>query len=180
MFKAFGRMAMVGTATALVESLLQRLISTGLFDINPAAIAHFVVKTTYEQDPSLFDGKRGPKPHKISFAALSLSQGMRTFEKHSDEYSACHAALGNLLLAMEVGGGEYPLTSKDHRFLEISKNEYLSRENVLSLSTLDDLQPHSLYYDTSDKLENCVEVPSDEELERRKNDLDKRIKAFKR
>lgn len=180
MFKTIGKLAQVGTATALVESLLERLMPTGLFEINPTAIANFVVKATYEQDPSLFNGTHGPKPHRISFAALSLCHGLRTFETHSDEYSSCHAALGNLLMAMETEGGNYPLTRKDHHFLELSKNEYLNRETVFGITAMHDFSMGSQIFQDSDRNAKSADVPTDEELQRRKDDIDKRLKSFKR
>lgn len=180
MFKAIGKLAQVGTVTALVESLLERLISTGLYAINPTPIAHFVVKATYEQDPNLFNGTHGPKPHKISFAALALTQGLRTFEAHTEEYSACHAALGNLLLAMEREGGQYPLTNKDHVFFELAQKEYLSREFSSDIFGTAGLSVSVPNFDIGKDTQRPVDVPTDEELQRRKEDIDQRLKALRR
>ena len=128
MFGAVKQMFQFSAAAVVAQNLLEQQCATGLFHIDPKALSNRLVALTFGEKPDLINGKKGPKPHKISMAAVALAQGMREFDRHSDEYMACFLSIGAILMEMEANGGSYPLTGKDAKFLELARREYFKHE----------------------------------------------------
>lgn len=128
MFGAVKQMLQLSAASVVAQNLLEQQQRTGLFDIDPKALSNRLVALTFGHEPDLVNGKRGPKPHKMSMAAVALAQGMRELDRNSDDYMACFLAVGVILMEMEENGGKYPLTGKDAQFLELARREYLQHE----------------------------------------------------
>jgi hypothetical protein len=125
-----------------------------------------LVAAVYTQDENLFNGKKGPKPHTHSVAALALAQGMRDHAKLSDEYSACHMAIGVILMDLEQRGGTYPLSDKDHAFFELSRRAFLGHNAEIIM----DLQAGTQA--------SLGEI--DDDLESRKRSIDERLASLRR
>lgn len=163
MFRAFKQSIQLSPAAAVAQNLLQRQCATGLFDIDPKTLANRLVALTFGEKPELVNGNKGPKPHKISMAAVALAQGMREFDRHSDEYMACFLSIGAILLEMEANGGNYPLTGKDAQFLELARREYHSHE-------------HGDHY--AEQVDRVT--ASDPELRDRKAEISERLRKFEK
>jgi hypothetical protein len=130
MFGAIRETYQLSSAAAFAQGVLENLTATGLFSVDPKALAHRVVAMTFARDKDVFNGKKGPKPHKMSMAALAFAQGMRHYDRHSDEYMASYLALGAILMEFEVRGGNYSLNGKDAAFIEIGAREYAGHEDI--------------------------------------------------
>ncbi|CAM5421493.1 hypothetical protein [Sphingobium scionense] len=176
MFGAIKVTLQLSAAAVVVQNLLERWQHTGLFDLDPKALSSKLVARAYGQDEGQFNGKKGPRPHKIAVAALAFAQGMRDYDLSSDEYNACHLSIGSILMEIEANGHNYPLTGKDRLFLELAAREYASRDPV-NVNDVADLQPPS--QDAASIAPLTVEArSSDPELRRRMSDLQARMDAF--
>lgn len=174
MFGAIKEMFQLSSAAIVVQNLLERQRSTGLFDVDPKALSHRLVAQVVSQDRDMFNGKKGPKPHRISVAALALAQGMRNLDRHSDDYAACFLSTGMILLDMEENGGNYPLTNKDAAFLELARREYMKYE------PMDGLEEVIRQTDQSDCVPDRSPPCSDLELNQRRMALRARLAAYER
>jgi len=130
MFGAIKTTLQLSAAGVVVQNLLEQVHRTGYFEIDPKALSSKLVASAYAQDEAQFNGKKGPRPHKIAVAAIALAQGMRNYDRSSDEHSACHLSIGLIMTDMETNGHGYPLTAKDRAFLELAVREYLSHEGA--------------------------------------------------
>lgn len=174
MFGAIKVTLQLSAAAVVVQNLLERWQRTGLFDLDPKALSSKLVARAYGQDEGQFNGKKGPRPHKIAIAALAFAQGMRDYDRSSDEYSACHLSIGSILLEMEANGDNYPLTGKDRLFLELAAREYANRDPVNEVA---DLKSPSQSVASAVPL-TAETRPSDPEFRRRMSDLQARMNAF--
>jgi hypothetical protein len=136
LFGAIREMFQLSSAAVVAQNLLEKQRSTGLLDIEPKSLSNRLVSQVVAQDRDLFNGKKGPKPHKISLAALALAQGLRDFDRNSDEYAACFLSTGVILMDLERNGGNYAFTAKDAAFLEMARREYMKFEPMDGLEAV--------------------------------------------
>lgn len=121
-------------AAVVVQNLLEQQTRAGLFDLDPANTATQFVEHAWTQDPDIFNGKFGQRPHKITVAAFALANIIARF--NGNEYTNRNAALvlslGNILSELEVNGRLYPLNSLDHHLIENSVSIYSQASQELS------------------------------------------------
>lgn len=59
-------------AAALIQKLLEIQKEQGMFTLDPAAAANMMVAKEWDKAPDFFDGRRGPRPHKVTVAACAM------------------------------------------------------------------------------------------------------------
>lgn len=176
MFGSLRTAMRLSLASVVVQNLLEEWHRTGLYDFDPKALSSKLVARAYAQDEAQFNGKKGPKPHRIAVAAVALAQGMRDYDQSSDEHSACYLSIGSIMLDMERNGQNYPLTGKDRQFLSLAMLEY---ENH-------DLNSAGIYADQNLSIDGMTNAemlpenvpPSDPKFRERMSDLQARLDAF--
>lgn len=116
-------------AAAIIQGFLEHQVKHGLFDGNPVAIANQLVAQVWAVNPALFEGKTGPKPHKVSIAAFALAAGvhLETHRENEVLHSAYALALGLVMDELSKNAHLYPFHYVDHQLLE-KATETLSEE----------------------------------------------------
>jgi hypothetical protein len=116
----------LGAAAAVVQNLLERHDHGGPLGRNTAGIAARLVARVYNNDPALFDGKRGKRPHKLSLAAVALAQGVEDMREDRDGQLSCQLSLGTVLLEITGKPQKYALSGNDHMLLSLAQEVYLA------------------------------------------------------
>lgn len=121
-------------AAVVVQNLLAHQARAGLFDLDPANTATQFVEFAWNQDPDMFNGKFGQRPHKITVAAFALANIIARFNEaeHTDRNAAIVLSLGSILSELEINGRLYPLNSLDHHLIENSVSVYAQASQELS------------------------------------------------
>ena len=104
-------------AAVVVQNLLEPQVRLGLLEGDPAFLANKLVALVWAEKPTVFDGKFGLRPHKISVAAISLANGMNIFSHDKSLKNAFLIALAEILKELSVNGGLYPFNNLDHELL---------------------------------------------------------------
>ncbi len=111
---------------AVVQSLLELHGAGGSVGTSAAKLANKLVAQTHAEEPKLFEGRLGKRPHKLTFAAAVLANGVLAFRYDRAEQRPFALALGAVLLEVTGKPGEYPLTSNDHALLSVAQGVYLA------------------------------------------------------
>lgn len=170
MFGAIKTNFALSSAAVVVQNLLEQWTQTGLFEFDPKLVSSKLVARVFAQDERQFNGKNGPKPHKISVAAIALAQGMRDYDSSTDLYAACRLSIGSILMEMAKNGDNYPLTGKDRAFLDLASHEYMKADlasDEIGIEPRPDIEKMS-----------AENQPIDPNLQRRNDDLQARIQAL--
>lgn len=118
------RYVRVGEAANLVRGAVEGLPMPFL-PFEPKKLARKLVTITWATDPALFQGRKGPRPHAISMAAVSLAGGLAYDYDHPQVTRDCiFLALGNVLLATKGNARRYGFNITDLRLLELSERAY--------------------------------------------------------
>jgi hypothetical protein len=113
-------------AAVVVQKLLEHQANkVGWFDLDPAQFANMLVRAAWEEEPDIFSGKFGQRPHKVSTAAIALARAVKAMPKTDSNRSAVLISLGNLLSKIERNGQFYPLNSTDEYLLEFSAKVFM-------------------------------------------------------
>ncbi len=104
-------------AAVIVQNLLQLRKNEGGYYGDPASEATNLVKSVYEVTPELFNGKRGLRPHKLSFAAQALAYGLKDASGDSRKTLVFLACLEQVLQEVEKNQILYPLNQLDQTLL---------------------------------------------------------------
>lgn len=116
----------LSAAAVVVQNLLEQHGHGGALARNAATIASKLVARAYNENPALFDGKRGKRPHKLSLAAIALAQEVEVQSEDRDSQLCFHLALGTVLLEITGKPQEYALSGNDHLLLEAAQEVYLA------------------------------------------------------
>lgn len=104
-------------AAAIVQNLLQIRKDEGAYHGEPAADANSLIRAVYERTPERFNGKRGLRPHKLSFAAQGFAYGLSMSAENSRTTLAYLACLEQILQEVEKNQILYPLNKLDQVLL---------------------------------------------------------------
>jgi len=112
-------------ATALVSSLLEICAREDFCEPFPAHIAGKMVAAAWAKEPSLYDGRFGQRPHKVSLAASAFAGPLNKLPHDSPVAQAFTVCLGMLLGEIERNGLKYPLTDLDKMLLEAASDAFM-------------------------------------------------------
>lgn len=119
MFSGINNTLKKSQAAVVVQGLLEQQARAGQFDLPAAKFANELVRAAWSYKPQMFSGKDGgPRPHKITVAAMGLATGIHTVPESNLNRYGLILALGNLLAELERNGGQYSLNGRDHALLE--------------------------------------------------------------
>lgn len=134
MFSGIKNMLHMSQAAAVVQNLLEDQQRNGFLGGDVAQMASHLVAVIWTQDPDWFNGKRGPRPHKVSVAAVALAQGIRNSIGDRSVWLAYLTSLGTILSDVTANRYSYALSGTDLRLLELAEKDYLSHDNDLMAS----------------------------------------------
>ena len=77
MFRGIKNTYKKSEAAVIVENLLQLRKTEGAFYGDPASEANNLIKFVYEKNPERFNGNRGLRPHKLTFAVQALANALK-------------------------------------------------------------------------------------------------------
>lgn len=126
MFTSLFNTFKLSQVATVVQNLLELHGQGNALGRNAADIAAKLVAQTHAENPALFEGKQGKRPHKLSFAAAALAKGVVKLEEDRSAQLCLHLALGAVLLEISGKPNEYPLTASDHMLLEVAQRVYLA------------------------------------------------------
>lgn len=112
-------------AAVVVQDLLSQFGAHTEVQGFEAEVANKLVQKAYEDQPLLFQGKLGKRPHKLSMAATALGLGVARMTHRPESHRVFTLALGSLLLEVTGKPGAYALTLHDHSLLELAQGAYL-------------------------------------------------------
>ncbi|WP_267220771.1 hypothetical protein [Dyella silvae] len=127
-------------ATMTVTRLLSQLVEQGFLDGAPGTLADQLVTNVWARKPDLFEGKIGPKPHKVSVAAIALASATHRAAQRCDDTLCSTYMLGLSLLLDEIGR-----TARSYRFHTVD-HQLLDAAATMLSGNLDDLQRDPLLH----------------------------------
>jgi hypothetical protein len=104
-------------AAVVVQDLLEQQVKSGLFTLAAAPFANQLVQKIWQYKSEMLDGSQGPRPHKITVAAMALSAGVLLMDQGDLNRNGLILALGNLLDDVQRNGGLYSFNGLDHALL---------------------------------------------------------------
>lgn len=125
MFAKISNTYKMSQAALVVQNVLE-LHSLGTpLHRNAGVVANKLVAQTHAENPPMFEGRTGSRPHKLIFAAAALAKGLVKPDLDRQTQLSVKAALGTILLEITGKPNEYRLSSIDHALLEIAEGVYL-------------------------------------------------------
>ena len=112
-------------AAVVVQDLLSEYSAHTEVQGYEAEVANKLVQKAHDDQPLLFQGKLGKRPHKMSLAATALGLGVARMKHRPESHRVLTLALGSLLLEVTGKPGAHALTSHDHSLLELAQGAYL-------------------------------------------------------
>jgi hypothetical protein len=181
MLKWFKDTTKKSRAAVIVQNLVEMVPGAFMIPGGPAKFANSLVEDVWSADPCMFDGRKGPKPHHISIAAIALVRGMSVYSDSVVLHSTCKGALGYLLMDMEKIGFNYSLNGTDHLLLNGARERYNESGWI-------ELRTHALPETTDAQLKTQDSKPPPENdrnppdpvLHQRKMELKARLEAFEK
>jgi hypothetical protein len=110
-------------AAVIVQEALEQVSPAGPLRSDAAEAATQLVATVWKQNPGLFEGRDGRRPHKVSVAAAALANGLKMLAG-SDREPFILLALGLVLMGVAANATRYALTETDRAMLLIAENAY--------------------------------------------------------
>lgn len=125
-------------AAEAIESLLELQVRNGLLAGSPRALADRLVTQVRAQQPALFEGSIGLKPHQIAVAAIALAAGTRLEAYSNNEAlrSSYTLALGLILNDIALNAHAYSFHQVDHQLLDAAAATLAEPVSDLQLSPL--------------------------------------------
>ncbi len=112
-------------AAVIVQDLLSQYSAHTEVQGLEAEVANKLVQKAHDDQPLLFQGKLGKRPHKLSVAATALGLGVARMTHRPESHQVFTFALGALLLEVTGKPGANALTLQDHSLLELAQQSYL-------------------------------------------------------
>ena len=100
-------------AAIVVQNLLDIQAKAGMFDADPASTATRLIDAAWSNNPHLFDGSGGERPHKLSVAAFSLAIALDGLHDRDPSAVAFALSLGKILEEVTVNVHLYPINGSD-------------------------------------------------------------------
>ncbi|MHA7809678.1 MAG: hypothetical protein ACX933_07735 [Marinobacter adhaerens] len=96
---------------------------------NHKTLATNLVENVWDQQPDVFSGKFGQRPHKITVAATAFGHELDRIVNYQPSYHkgyflVLNMSLGMILEELEKNGRLYPLNSLDKEILGVTINLY--------------------------------------------------------
>lgn len=114
-------------AAAIVQNLLE-LHGTGTeIQGTEAQVATKLVARAFDEQPKLFGGKQGRRPHKLATAATALGLGAKRMTDHPASQQVLTLALGTLLLEIAGKPEKYAFSGNDHLLFDLASRSFLAR-----------------------------------------------------
>ncbi|WP_266180287.1 hypothetical protein [Dyella humicola] len=138
LFEAKGSAGTSAEAVTAIESLLDQQLRIGLLQGDPKTLASQLVTQVWAQKPELFEGRIGPKPHRVAIAAIALAAGTRLEAYRNNEAlrSSYTFALGLILDEVASNAHVYALHPVDHQLLDAAAATFAEPAGELQLSPL--------------------------------------------
>jgi len=103
-------------AAVLIQDLLEISQKKGMFNLAPYKVANLLVAKAWDSMPDVFEGKFGQSPHKLSIAAIALTNGIMA--SNEGEYQrGLFIALGRVLGQVALVHSLHPFNSIDDGLL---------------------------------------------------------------
>lgn len=136
--EASSRIASSAEAATAIEVLLDQQVRLGLLAGDARSLAKRLVTQVWAQQPALFEGRLGPKPHQIAVAAIALAAGTRLEAYGNNEplRSSYTFALGLILDEVASNAHAYAFHQVDHQLLDAAAATFLDPADELQLSPL--------------------------------------------
>jgi len=122
MFRGIKNTYKKSEAAVIVENLLQLRKTEGAFYGDPASEANNLIKFVYEKNPERFNGNRGLRPHKLTFAAQALANALKEAPENSRNTLVFMACLEQVLQEVEKNQVLYPFNQLDEFLLREALN----------------------------------------------------------
>ena len=104
-------------AAVVVEKLLERQVQWGWVELDPLTTANKLVHCVWMENPKLYSGGFGQRPHRLTIAAVALARGIQIIPE-GDKVLATYAfALGEVISAYDANGSLYRLSEMDHTLM---------------------------------------------------------------
>lgn len=126
MLRFLGNTLYKSQAAVAVQNLLEEHGRGTALERQAADIANKLVMQAHADNPALFEGRSGKRPHKLALVAAALSKGVVKAADDRTIQLCLHLALGSVLLELSGKPNQYALTSNDHSILGIAQEVYLA------------------------------------------------------
>jgi len=108
----------------VAQNLIEMHAKTLWIDIDAHATATRLVAEAWDDNPDLFDGRYGQRPHKISVAAAALSRPFVLGIENREKLNLFAMCIGSILAELEKQGNRYPLSGLDHEILQAAGRHF--------------------------------------------------------
>lgn len=160
-------------AAVLVETAFERCPMPYILPVGRGKFANTLVETLWSEDPSSFDGTKSSRPHPIAIAAAALAQGVIDNRFSRVIHHTCLAALDATIGQIRDNRNVYAFSGSDLIFIAIAEDQLAAEIEELTDRASAAAEPAS-----SDQ--GARKPPTDEELEHRMAELDKKLNILKR
>ena len=113
MFNAVKSTMKKAEAAVVIQNLLDLRCKEGLFDGDPHKTANALINAVFVQTPHYFDGKKGQRPNKISYAASALALAINSNDIGDQATLAFMSSLAQILEEVNKNSHLYPLSQLD-------------------------------------------------------------------
>lgn len=161
-------------AAVLVETAFARSAVPFILPEGKDSFANALVERLWSNDPGVFDGSEGPRPHPITIAAAALAQAVIDHIGKRVVHSTCLAALAAITEEIQANRYAYSLNGADLILIDLAERALADGLGHVSASTEDRATEQSV-----PTLQHGKE-PLDTALNLRKIDLDQRLAAARR
>lgn len=104
-------------AAVLIETAFTKSPVPFILPQGKHKFANSLVENLWSEEPSLFDGSDGARPHPIAVAAMALAYGLSEYVESRVIHGTCFAALNETLNEIDRNRNSYPLIDKDLKIL---------------------------------------------------------------
>jgi hypothetical protein len=119
-------------SAAVIESLLEKQLGLGFLsgeNVTPAEMANNLIQVVWDRNPGI--SRAGTLPHKMTLAAVGLSNGIIAMSKSGSReiLLALNFCLGQILLEINASGDRMKLHALDFHLIDEAQNVYISFAN---------------------------------------------------
>ena len=122
-------------AAVLVETAFSRSLVLFILPQGQHKFANTLVENAWSEDPSVFDGSVGPRPHPISIAAVALAQGVVDYRESRVAHGTCLGALQAIIAEIGENRYSYPLNGKDIIMIEGSRRQLSCELDLMDMGS---------------------------------------------
>jgi hypothetical protein len=154
-------------AAALIEKLLEIQKEQGMFTLDPATAGNMLVAKEWDKHPDYFDGRRGPRPHKVTVAAAAMMPVIVSAveaDKLTPNIMAMVACVAQILADIGNHPKRYELNRKDEHVLVAYTNKFEEMQPKLSQYMSDEFGMTDEFMDQMNQLAggaSAIEIKGD-------------------